>query len=242
MVRIGLFGYGKMGKTIEQLSGDHGVQIVWRIGRDDAQSATAVFLQSADVVIEFTRPEAAWENVRRCMEAGVPVVSGTTGWDEHLDQARTMCAAQNGAFIWASNFSVGVNLFFALNQQLARIMASHPEYHPYMTEAHHVHKRDAPSGTAISLATQIMAQHPRTTRWESTDTHDPLVLNIHSIREGEVPGTHRIAWKSAIDTITIEHEAHSREGFAAGALLAAKWLHGKRGVYTMADVLGLQPA
>jgi 4-hydroxy-tetrahydrodipicolinate reductase len=172
----------------------------------------------------------------------VPVVSGTTGWDEHLHEAQTLCAAQNSAFIWASNFSVGVNLFFALNQQLAQLMASHPEYHPHLTEVHHVHKRDAPSGTAISLATQIMAHHPRITHWEPLDTGDSHALSIHSIRDGEVPGTHRVAWKSAIDTITIEHEAHSREGFAAGALLAAKWLHGKRGVYTMADVLGLQPA
>ncbi|MFZ4633169.1 MAG: 4-hydroxy-tetrahydrodipicolinate reductase [Saprospiraceae bacterium] len=242
MVRIGLFGYGKMGKTIEQLSGDYGAQIVWRIGRDDAAQATPDFLQSADVVIEFTRPEAAWDNVRRCIEAGVPVVSGTTGWDEHLHEAQMLCAAQNSAFIWASNFSVGVNLFFALNQQLAQLMASHPEYHPHLTEVHHVHKRDAPSGTAISLATQIMAHHPRITHWETEDTDDPHALSIQSIRDGEVPGTHRAAWKSAIDTITIEHEAHSREVFAAGALLAAKWLHGKRGVYTMADVLGLQPA
>ncbi|MDX2133233.1 MAG: 4-hydroxy-tetrahydrodipicolinate reductase [Saprospiraceae bacterium] len=238
MLRVGLLGYGKMGKAIAALAPRHGVEIAWHAGRTGIPEG---LLRSADVVIEFTRPEAAWDNVRACLEAGVPVVSGTTGWQSQLPEAYALCRKQEGALIWASNFSVGVNLFFALNQYLSRLMADRPEYRPDMTETHHVHKLDAPSGTAITLAEQILAHHPDIRTWRLADD-DPGAdaLPIRALREGEAIGTHRIDWRSAIDTITIEHAAQTREGFAAGALLAARWLPGRKGVFTMADVLGLK--
>lgn len=238
MMRVGLLGYGKMGKAIEALAPRHGVEIAWHAGRTGISEA---LLRSADVVIEFTRPEAAWDNVRACLEAGVPVVSGTTGWQAQLPEAHTLCREREGAMIWASNFSVGVNLFFALNRYLSNLMADRPEYRPDMTEIHHIHKLDAPSGTAITLAEQILAQHPDIRTWSLAENNPGAdALAIHARREGEVPGTHRIDWRSPIDTITLEHTAHTREGFAAGALLAARWLRGRRGVFTMADVLGLK--
>ncbi len=237
MMRVGLLGYGKMGKAIDALAPRYGVEIAWHAGRTGVPES---LLRSADVVIEFTRPEAAWGNVQSCLEAGVPVVSGTTGWSAQLSEAYALCRQREGAMIWASNFSVGVNLFFALNQFLSRLMADRPEYRPDMTEIHHIHKLDAPSGTAITLAEQIMAHHPGIGSWRlAEDITDAGTLPVYARREGEATGTHRIDWRSPIDTITIEHTAHTREGFAAGALLAARWLRGRKGVFTMADVLGL---
>lgn len=240
MLKIGLFGYGKMGRTIESLAAEHGVEIAWRISQENRAEVTLLLLQQADVVIEFTRPGAALENVMMCLEAGVPVVSGTTGWLEKLPEAQEFCQKNNGALLWASNFSVGVNLFFALNTYLSGLMNARTEYSPAVTEIHHIHKLDAPSGTALTLVNEIVERVRRTSGWELAPVAPKEgEIPVTAIREGEVPGTHIVKWQSQIDEISIEHRAHSRAGFASGAILAAKWLAGKRGVFSMKDVLGL---
>lgn len=229
-----------MGKAIEQIAENQSVDIVWRIRRDNMAQLDAAMIRQADVVIEFTRPEAAFEHVMLCLEAGVPVVCGTTGWADQYQQAKQYCLENSGALLWASNFSIGVNLFFALNRYLADLMNSRPEYSVAMTETHHIHKLDAPSGTAISLAGDILSHVDRLHAHHlagGADVASDGSIPIHAIREGEVPGTHTIQWHSAIDEITIEHKAHSRAGFAWGALAAARWLHGKTGVFSMNDVL-----
>lgn len=236
-MKLGLFGYGKMGKAIEQIATRQGIEIVWRISRANAASLTDEELGQANVAIEFTRPEAAFDNVMRCLRMGIPVVSGTTGWNEQLSEAKSFCLQQQGALLWASNFSIGVTLFFALNRRLAELMSNRTEYAATLTETHHIHKLDAPSGTAITLAQELMRHAGRYEGWSLTPNAGELP--IHSIREGEVPGTHLVRWQSEVDEISIEHKAYSREGFASGALLAAQWLIGKRGVFGMADVLGL---
>ena len=244
MLKLGLLGYGKMGKAIEQIADQQGFEIIWRIRRENAAERTQALLCTADVVIEFSRPEAAFENVMACLEAGVPVISGTTGWANDLLIAEDYCLKNGGAMLWASNFSIGVNLFFALNRYLATLMSDRGEYLPILTETHHKHKLDAPSGTAITLADSIIAAVPRflTHELEEQNTslkHPDTAIPITAIREAEIPGTHRISWQSAIDEISIEHRAHSRAGFALGALVAAQWISGKQGVFTMRDVLNI---
>jgi 4-hydroxy-tetrahydrodipicolinate reductase len=240
MLNIGLFGYGKMGRAIEQLAPEYGVNIAWRINHENRAAATPEFLRQADVIIEFTRPEAAFENVMLCLQAGVPVVSGTTGWLEKLPEAQEFCKKNNRALVWASNFSVGVNLFFVLNTYLSKLMNERAEYTPSVTEIHHIHKLDAPSGTALTLVNEIIAKVKRTTGWTlEPSSQQAGEIPVSAIREGEVPGTHVVKWQSRMDEITIEHRAHSRTGFACGAILAAKWLAGKQGVFAMKDVLGL---
>lgn len=239
-MQIGLLGYGKMGKAIEALAKPQGVDIAWKITQANRHQLNTDLLRNADVVIEFTRPEAAFRNVMACLEAGVPVVSGTTGWLEQLADAENWCRKHQGALLWASNFSVGVNLFFALNRYLARLMNTRPEYNPAITETHHIHKLDAPSGTAVTLTNDILQQLDRKKNWRLHPTPPATdEIPVTAIRENEVPGTHRICWQSPIDEITIEHKAFSRTGFASGALLAAQWLVGKTGVFSMEDVLGL---
>jgi 4-hydroxy-tetrahydrodipicolinate reductase len=238
---IGLLGYGKMGKAIEQIAQTKGIDIAWRVTRENRATLDTDMLRRADVAIEFSRPEAAYENVMLCLRAGVPVVSGTTGWNEHLAEAREFCLEHKGALLWASNFSVGVNLFFALNCYLARLMEPRPEYAPALTEIHHIHKLDAPSGTALTLVNELISHNNRANGWVlSPEPPGAGDVPITAIREGEVPGTHVVSWASEVDEITIEHKAHSRAGFAGGAVLAARWLKGKTGCFTMADVLGLE--
>ena len=239
-MRIGLLGYGKMGKAIERIARDQHIDIAWTLTRDNRAAGTPELLRQADVVIEFTRPEAAYENVMSCLQAGVPVVSGTTGWLEQLADAEAWCTEHRGALLWASNFSVGVNLLFAVNRYLARLMNTRPEYQPALTEIHHIHKLDAPSGTAITLAQEILATLDRKSGWRlQPDLPGPTDIPITALRENEVPGTHIIRWSGPVDEILLEHRAHSRDGFAAGAVLAARWLVGKTGVFRMNDVLGL---
>lgn len=240
MLKIGLFGYGKMGRAIEHIAREQGHTIAWRISTDNRTAATPELLRQADVVIEFSQPGAAFENVLQCLQAGVPVVSGTTGWTEQLPAAQQFCQDKDGAFLWASNFSVGVNLFFAVNRYLARLLDERPEYAPAITEIHHMHKLDAPSGTALTLANDLTLLMARTTGWALSPTPPgPGEVPVQALREGEVPGTHRIVWTGPTDDIRLEHRAHSRAGFAAGAVLAAQWLVGKRGVFSMNDVLGI---
>jgi len=238
-MNIALIGYGKMGKTIERMAIAAGHSVVMKIGRDNAGDLNADRLKAVDVAIEFTRPESAFENICQCLEAGVPVVCGTTGWLEKLETVKALCEKQKGAFLYASNFSIGVNLFFALNRQLASLMANYPQYEPGLLEIHHIHKLDAPSGTAITLAEDLMAANPAKKKWVNTASGAPDELSILSERTGEVPGTHEVRYASPIDTITIRHEAHSREGFAQGALVAAEWIVGKEGFFEMRDVIGL---
>ena len=240
-MQIGLFGYGKMGKAIEKIATAQQIGIAWHITRENRDSVTPELLRQADVIIEFTRPEAAYNNVMACLQAGVPVVSGTTGWLEGLADAETWCSEHHGALLWSSNFSVGVNILFALNRYLARLMNTRPEYQPSLTETHHIHKLDAPSGTALTLTQDILATLDRKSGWSLYPAPPgPTDIPVTAIREDEVPGTHLVRWNGPVDEIVLEHRAHSREGFAAGAVLAAQWILGRKGVFRMDDVLGLK--
>ena len=238
-MRIGLFGYGKMGRAIEQMAQDQGDEIVWRIGSGNrAEADNPVFLRAADVVIEFSRPESAFENVMACLQAGVPVVCGTTGWLDRLPQARAFCMERHGALLRASNFSIGVNLFFALNRQLARLMNAYPQYEPTVTEIHHTQKLDVPSGTAITLTEDVVAALDRKEDWSmASQPIGSSTVSVTALREESVPGMHILRWNGPDDTITLTHEAHSRAGFAAGALLAARWIYGRHGIFSMEDVV-----
>ncbi|MCK0160166.1 4-hydroxy-tetrahydrodipicolinate reductase [Allomuricauda sp. F6463D] len=232
-MKIGLFGYGKMGKMIEQIAQDRGHTIVARV--DD--STQNVDYDSIDVAIDFSTPEAAFDNITNCFKHRVPVISGTTGWLEKFSDAVSICENNKSAFIYASNFSLGVNIFFELNKHLAKMMTGLQEYSVGMEEIHHTQKLDAPSGTAITLAEGVI-ENTAYTNWKLDESGDKTIP-IKSIREGMVPGTHSISYKSSVDTIEIKHEAHNREGFALGAVIASEWIHGKTGVFSMKDVLNL---
>ncbi len=227
-----------MGKAIEKLAyPKHDIGL--KIGKKNAHEFTAGSLEGIDVAIDFSLPDIAVDNIKTCIDAGVPVVSGTTGWLERKDEVDQYCLKKGGAFLYASNFSVGVNLFFVLNSKLAELMNDRKEYGISMKEIHHIHKLDAPSGTGISLANGIIDKVERKTGWQEGQTDDSSVIPIESERFEMTPGTHIVYYDSPIDSIEIKHTAHSRDGFASGAILAAEWLHGKTGVFTMADVLGL---
>ena len=234
-MNIALIGYGKMGHFIEQVARRRGHEIVCIIDRDNTSDFRSPAFAQADVAIEFSTPATAEANIRAAWLSGVPVVCGTTGWnvqtlrDELCDEAEC-CQASRRALLWSSNFSVGVNIFFALNKRLAGLLADYPDYQPSITETHHIHKLDAPSGTAKTLAEDI-----ERFKWQVSGTK--LQVPIESIREGEVPGIHTVTWDSPVDTISITHSAKSREGFALGAVLAAEWLKGKTGWHTMDEVL-----
>ena len=222
-MKLALIGYGRMGHIIERIALERGHEVVCRIDKDNTDDFSSEAFRSADVAIEFTTPQTAESNIRRSWEAGVPVVCGTTGWQTVLPALQKELQTNGKALFWSSNFSIGVNLFFALNKRLAELMKPYPQYHAQMTEIHHVHKLDAPSGTAVTLASDIGFP----------------AAEIKSIREGEVPGTHIVEYDSAVDRIEIRHEAKSREGFAFGAVLAAEYLQGRCGFYTMHDLTGL---
>lgn len=236
-MNIALLGYGKMGKAIEKIALERGHQVVQKIGRGETLDPKGV-----DAAIDFSLPDAAVTNITSCLENGIPIVSGTTGWLDNYDQVITLCNIKKGAFIYASNFSVGVNLFFELNKKLARLMDSQKEYQVGLEEIHHTQKLDAPSGTAITVAEGVI-ENSHYSKWELDETPSQAFSSTHvpinAVREGKVPGTHTVTYKSTIDTITISHEAHSREGFALGAVVAAEWLVGKKGVFSMRDVLNI---
>jgi 4-hydroxy-tetrahydrodipicolinate reductase len=238
-MKIALIGYGKMGKAIEEIALQRGHEIVLKVGIENLEDNTIDNIRKADVAIEFTGPESAFENVVRCVEAGVPVVCGSTGWLARYEEAKNYCLTHKSALLYASNFSVGVNIFFALNQRLAELMAPHKEYDVSLTEVHHTQKKDAPSGTAITLAEQILDRNTMKKQWVNQQTTHPENLSIISERIDPAPGTHIITYTSAIDDIEIKHTAHNRTGFATGAVLAAEFLHDKKGIYTMSDVLGI---
>lgn len=238
-MKIALIGYGKMGMAIEEIAVRRGHEIVLKVNIDNLEDNSIENIQQADVAIEFTGPESAFENITRCMDAGVPVVSGSTGWLHKFDEAKSYCHKKNGAFLYASNYSVGVNIFFAINKTLASLIAPHQEYDVSITEIHHTQKKDAPSGTAITLAEQIIDKLDRKKNWVNQPINDPVQLSIISERVDPAAGTHRVHYHSEIDDIEIVHTAHNRTGFATGAVLAAEFLQGKLGTYSMADVLGI---
>jgi 4-hydroxy-tetrahydrodipicolinate reductase len=238
-MKIALIGYGKMGHAIEEIALQRGHEIVLKVGIENVQDNTIDNIKKADVAIEFTGPEIAFDNVIRCLEAGVPVVSGSTGWLQRFEEAKTFCTTKNGALLYASNFSVGVNIFFAINKKLAELMAPHKEYDVSLTEIHHTQKKDAPSGTAITLAEGILQLIDQKKKWVNEASNKREELQIISERIDPAPGTHTITYKSDIDDIEIKHTAHNRKGFATGAVLAAEFLHNKKGIYNMSDVLGL---
>lgn len=232
-MKIALFGYGKMGKMIEQMAIDRGHTIVAKIDID----SNRVDFSNMDVAIDFSMPNAAFGNISNCLENNVPVISGTTGWLKNYDKALALCEEKNGALIYASNFSLGVNVFFELNAYLGRMMKNLKQYHVSMEEIHHTQKLDAPSGTAITLADGII-DNTNYQGWKLDEAANNEIL-ITSKREGSVPGTHTVSYDSKVDSVEIKHTAHNREGFALGAVVAAEWLVGKKGVFTMKDVLGL---
>ena len=238
-MKIALLGYGQMGRAIEPLARAAGHDILLKIDSGNRADLTRKQLAEADVAIEFTHPEQAVGNLRFCLECGVPVVCGTTGWYGEYDSVSMQFEKEGGALLTATNFSIGVNLFFAANRYLAQLMARYPDYRADIHEVHHTRKRDAPSGTAITTAEGILPHHPAYRAWYKGSTEQPDLLPVTSDRIDDVPGTHIVTYRSAIDDISLAHTAHSREGFAKGALLAAEWLVGKRGVYTIQDVLGV---
>lgn len=237
-MKIALIGYGKMGKAIEEIALQRGHEIVLTIDISNAADLTAANLSKADVAIEFTGPESAFSNVMKCMEAGIPLVVGSTGWLQHLPEAEAACKKSGAALLVASNFSVGVNIFFEINKKLAQLMAPHKDYDVALEEIHHTQKKDAPSGTAITLAEQVLSFIKSKTAWVNTPAEKPGDLSIISKRIDPAPGTHTITYSSDIDDIEIRHTAHNRKGFATGAVLAAEFLSDKKGIYTMSDVLG----
>lgn len=232
-MNIALLGYGKMGKAIEQVALDRGHQIVLKVDIDYKEYD----FSGVDLAIDFSDPTAAFQNIYKCIENNIPVVSGTTGWLSRYDEIIAFCKLREGAFIYASNFSVGVNLFFNLNEYLSKVMRNVSGYDIAMEEIHHIHKLDAPSGTAITLAESII-EHSDKTKWNlENEKESDLYIGVK--REGEVPGTHTVTYKSLVDSIEIKHTAFNRGGFALGAVVAAEWLLGKEGIFSMKDVLSI---
>lgn len=238
-MRIALIGYGKMGKAIESVALEKGHEVVVTIDLNNAADLNKENMAKADVAIEFTGPHSAFNNVMKCLEIGIPLVCGSTGWLEHWNEAKSFCKKHNGTLIYASNYSIGVNLFFELNTRLANLMSGYPAYNVVMEEIHHTQKKDAPSGTAITLAEQVLANIPSKKIWVNQPAQSPEELEIISERIDPAPGTHKIRYASAVDDIEIIHTAHNRTGFAGGAVLAAEFAMNKKGIFGMKDVLGL---
>ncbi len=238
-MNIALIGYGKMGKAIETIALEKGHQIVLKIDIDNAADFNQENISKADVAIEFTGPHSAFENVMKCLELGIPVVCGSTGWLDKFETATNYCQEKKGALLYASNYSIGVNLFFEINKYVAQLMSTHKVYNVVMEEIHHTQKKDAPSGTAITLAEQVLAAIQQKKQWVNEASNHPEDLSIISKRIDPAPGTHTIKYTSAVDDIEIIHTAHNRVGFAGGAVLAAEFIHGKQGIFSMKEVLGL---
>lgn len=232
-MKIALLGYGKMGKVIERIALERGHEIVLKKTEENSFDG----LLDADVAIDFSVPSAAVQNISECLNHNIPIVSGTTGWLEHYDDMTSLCTSKNGAFIYGSNFSLGVNLFFELNAHLAKIMSRFNQYEVSMEEIHHTQKLDKPSGTAITLAQNIIKEKNLSSWSIENPNENELFIDVKRI--DSVPGTHSISYRSEVDTIEITHTAHNRDGFALGAVIASEWLINKKGIYTMKDVLGL---
>ncbi len=237
-MKLAIIGYGRMGHEIEDVAIGRGHEIGLIIDKDNTGDLDGQNLKGIDAAIEFTFPDTALENILKCLGNGIPVVSGTTGWLGDYDEAAEACLLNGTSFIHSSNFSLGVNILFRLNSELARILSAYPGYFPSIEEIHHVKKLDAPSGTAISLAEGILKQNPNFKAWSKGDAAADDAVPISSVREGMVPGIHTITWSSEIDNISLKHESKSRKGLALGAVVAAEYISSRKGVFTMSDVLG----
>ncbi len=235
-MNIALIGYGKMGKSIEKMATERGHHISSIVDLDSRERLSEIAPNNTNVVIEFSNPSSAFDNISACLRKKVPVISGTTGWLDQLPNIEALCVAHQGTFLTASNFSLGVNIFFRLNEWLSQVMGQFPDYKIDIEETHHLQKLDKPSGTAITLAENIIKTHPHYRRWDLNASKENDV-NIASIRQAEVTGKHVINYHSSIDTIAITHKAHSREGFALGAVLVAEWIQNKKGIFTMNDFI-----
>jgi 4-hydroxy-tetrahydrodipicolinate reductase len=238
-MKIALIGYGKMGKAIEEIAITRGHTVVLKITESNLHEFNRENMSKADVAIEFTGPHSAASNIEKALDGDLPVVCGSTGWTRELTRIEKIVKERNGAFLYASNFSVGVNIFFEINKRLAELMSPHTEYNVSIEEIHHTQKKDAPSGTAITLAEQILEHSKQKKTWKNEVTGNPSELLITSKRMDPAPGTHKIKYASAIDDIEIIHTAHNRQGFALGAVLAAEFIKGKKGIFSMKEVLGL---
>ncbi len=238
-MNIALIGYGKMGKAIEEIALQKGHSITLKIDDQNLSELTKENLQQADVAIEFTMPKSAVANILQCFDAAVPIVCGTTGWLDQKNFVEEKCKEAGGTFLTTTNFSIGVNIFFEVNKKLAMLMKPHENYDVEIEEVHHTQKKDAPSGTAITIAEGILENSSVKKNWINIHTEDKNILSIISKRTDSVPGTHTVKYSSEVDDIEIIHTAHNRKGFAAGALMAAEFIHDKKGVFTMKDVLGI---
>jgi len=238
-MKLALIGYGKMGHEIEQVALERGHQIIATIDNEIEWSERLGLVESADVAIEFSHPSVALSNIQRTLESGIPLVCGTTGWYSALESISNLCNKKNGTFFYATNYSIGVNLFMAVNKKLAQLMNNHPDYDVVMEETHHIYKADAPSGTAITLAEDIMANNNSKTSWTIDLPAQKQELYIKPIRHRNTPGTHTVCWESPIDSIEITHTAKGRRGLALGAVIAAEWIKDKKGIFTMKDLFNL---
>ncbi len=238
-MNIALLGYGRMGKEVEAIARERGHEIVLIVDKQNANELTAENLSKADVAIDFSLPDVAYANISACFDAHIPVVTGTTGWQERIQEVHARAHEEEQTFLYASNFSLGVNLFFAMSAKLARMMEDFSMYTPSIEETHHIHKKDAPSGTAITLAETVLPYMLQKNGW-SLNGKDDKALSVKSFREGEVTGNHQLLYDSAFDTLKLEHNAKSRKGFAMGALLAAEYVHNKKGIFTMKEVLNIE--
>lgn len=239
-MKIAIIGYGRMGRLIEAIARKRGNTITAVIDVDNRSEFESEAFRSSDVAIEFSVPSAGYDNILECFRAGVPVVSGTTGFATRLPELRELCREGKGTLLHSTNFSIGVNIFRAINRYAARLMDHFPEYRPYISETHHIHKLDHPSGTAATLAEELVESCERISDWYepcSSTLDDPSMLPVSAVRMGEVPGIHTIRWESNVDYISLTHSAKSREGFASGAVTAAEWLAGRKGFFTMSEML-----
>jgi len=236
-LNIGLIGYGKMGKTIEKLAVQRNHEVILRISSSNALELSGPNINALDVAIEFSRPESAIDNLTILAENKVPTICGTTGWLDSYDLIKEKFEINDTPFLYASNFSIGVNILFMINKKLSKLMNRFPDYEVDVKESHHIEKKDAPSGTAITIAEQIIDNLDRKSDWKNNQDINPEVLSIHSIREADVKGYHEINYASQIDKISLSHEAYSREGFAMGALTSAEWIVGKKGIFGFHDVM-----
>ncbi len=241
-MKIVLIGYGKMGKTIERLALEKGLAVIGYIDIDTVVAERMRLYTEGDIAIEFSHPDAAYDNIRQAIKAGIPVISGTTGWLDKYDEVKQLVSETDGSFLYASNFSIGVNIMFAMNEKLAAIMNQYKSYEVSVDEVHHVHKKDAPSGTALTLIDGVVAKNDSKSSWSLTEA-DETTIKINASREGEVYGDHRVRYASEIDTIELYHTAHTRDGFALGAITAAQWIYDngnvRSGVFSMKDMMGL---
>ncbi len=238
-MKIAIIGYGKMGREIETAATNKGHDIILKIDMDNIGDLSSEQFKKADVAMEFTTPGTAIDNIKACFDANVPVVCGTTGWAERIAEIEQLCLEKKQTFFYASNFSIGVNILFKLNRWLAEVMNKFPGYEVNLSEIHHIHKKDAPSGTAITLAEDILQRLDRKTSWKNEATENPEILPVISERQGEVPGTHIITCKSTFDMLEVSHQAFNRSVFASGAVMAAEFINGKTGVYKMDDLLDI---